>query len=87
MTNKERRGWVAFNSNLKSSIQLLLQLKKYSRKKFDFNGTFSEKDLSDYVQLFRFEMMRVQNYLARANFMLDQCVDNYDERKKGGKDA
>lgn len=84
MTPKEKRGWVAFNLNLKKSIEFLLSLKKLSRRKFDFNGTYSEKDLQDFVSLFRFELMRVQNNLARANFLLDELQDMHDSAK-GGK--
>lgn len=85
MTRKERVGWVAFNSNLKNSINLLMQLKVTSRKKFDFSTTFSQKDVEDYIGVFRFELMRVQNYLARANYLLDGLADVHfeSEQKRG----
>lgn len=75
MTNKQRRGWVAFNSNLKKSIEFLIGVKKLSRRKFDFERGYSEKELEDFVSLFRFELMRVQNNLARANYLLDNLRD------------
>lgn len=88
MTTKERRGWIAFNSNLKKSIEFLLTLKKVSRRKFDFAATFSEKDLEDFIAMFRFELMRVQNNLARANYLLDELLVLHDEQNvKGVKDV
>lgn len=84
MTRKERVGWVAFNSNLKNSINLLMQLKVTSRKKFDFKATFSAKDVEDFIATYRFELMRVQNCLARANYLLDGLLDLREER---GSDA